>query len=153
MPKISDAIVSTEKDRAELDDVLGVRFGLGGDGLPVVLDAEVRPPQAQAVTDDTLVCIRGPCRHYAEVLVGLDAANRDQTFRERRRYCTALAAQQELMELTDGNVYECSLHEPRNFVGRVTGRVAKQPAWLALAVLLAGVLGFAFARSLSWIVR
>lgn len=69
--------------------------------------------QATSISPKNFVCLNGPCKHYAEVLVKYDSGNVDREFFQVRRYCKALSANNELMELTDSNIYRCSLHEKK----------------------------------------
>lgn len=136
MPVMSDPLALTEKEEkaGELDDVLGTAsFAEGADGLLLPgHSGEAAGARQLPVTARSMVCIDGPCRHYAEVEHEFEAANRDQTFRQVRRYCKALQAGGELMELTDANVFRCSLHSVAPLV-KARRLVAKTKGWLAKA--------------------
>lgn len=112
MPKVTDLINPKTED--EITDLLskgGSPFLASQTFLEPKLDVGKDGLQAQAISPENFVCLKGPCKHYAEVLVKYDAGNIDREFFQVRRYCKALSANNELMELTDGNIYRCSLHE------------------------------------------
>lgn len=114
MSKINDPL-SVRNDE-EISDLLakgGSPFFPSQTFLEPKLDLGKDGFQATSITPENFVCLKGPCKHYAEVLVKFDAGNVDKEFFQVRRYCKALSANNELMELTDGNIYRCSLHEKK----------------------------------------
>jgi hypothetical protein len=103
-----------------------VEVGMGPDGMPMIGGAS-RPP-ALGLFVESFVCNAAPahdghdprpkCAHLAQIVTdaegdfreaGDDIAKRPKRI---RRFCRALAAQSELMELSDTNVYACDLRDP-----------------------------------------
>lgn len=94
-----------------------VRMVPGADGMPTLAGATMNPSPPPGLTDENLVCIAGAgrpvCVHYRAVL--LDAHGTTSGFaqpKQLRRYCAKLASQSELMELSEVNVYACTVREP-----------------------------------------
>ncbi len=96
-----------------------VRMVPGPDGLPIP-SGEPRPP-AEWLTDDNFVCAsaveygRVACRYYAALLVPHEGQVKgfgNNKPKSLRRFCTKLAAQSELMELTETEVFACTLRDP-----------------------------------------
>lgn len=94
-----------------------VRMVPGADGLPVLAGATMNPPPPPGLTDENFVCIAGAdrdvCVHYRALL--LDAHGATAGFaqpKQLRRYCAKLASQSELLELSEVNVYACTVREP-----------------------------------------
>jgi hypothetical protein len=69
------------------------------------------PAPIPPATEETFVCLRGPCSFYWE---------RSEPFgdshRQRLRFCTYGP---ESVELTDGNVLACNRHQPPRLVNRL----------------------------------
>jgi hypothetical protein len=108
----------------ELDPVAYVQLGRvamvqapGGGALP----AGEPPAAAQGLTKDSLICLsdgngRQACQHYVALLTpaeGQFRGGKHQMLR-LRRFCTRLASQSELMDLTDSEVFACTMREPRD---------------------------------------
>lgn len=120
-----------------------VRMVPGPDGLPVPA-GEPRPP-AEWLTDDNFVCAAAPesgrpaCRHYAALLVPHEGQVKgfgNNKPKSLRRFCTKLAAQSELMELTETEVFACTLRDPPD-----PASAAKIEAFEAEQKRLAEILG------------
>jgi hypothetical protein len=100
---------------AELGEIRMVLAPDGGVMLPPGL-----PPQpADYLTADSFVCASTPerpvCAHYGAMLLPADGIVKG--FKQPlqiRRFCTRLAAQSELLELTDSSVYACTLRFPQD---------------------------------------
>lgn len=99
-----------------------------------VMVAPGEPAQpADYLTEDSFVCSSTPtrpvCEGYAAMLLPAEGIVRG--FKQPlqiRRFCTRLASQSELLELTDCTVYACTLRSPRdpNSAGRIEAFEAKQ---------------------------
>jgi hypothetical protein len=63
-------------------------------------------------TEQTFVCLRGPCRFYWE----REHPFGDGLHRQRLRVCTFGP---QAVELTDGNVLDCNRHEPPRLLRRL----------------------------------
>lgn len=85
------------------------------------------PPSVPAATPKTFVCLRGPCRHYWELVTFMAAGNPSGTFGEdglrdpdtgkpialpRQINRTCLAHPGTETELTEDMVYDCNLWDP-----------------------------------------
>jgi len=75
------------------------------------------PEPPEGLTTDNFVCSsapgRAPCRYYGALVLDAEGQIRgSHKPRQIKRYCTKLASQSELMELTDSNVYACTLRDP-----------------------------------------
>ena len=128
-------LVEGDQRPLELDPIAYVELGgvsvvTGPDGDPMIAGAEPRAPGI-GLFDDTFICnsvlgSRSPtgqvseprpkCEHLAQLVMDAMGGNRGLAEADRpkriRRFCRALAAQSELMDLTDANVYACDLREP-----------------------------------------
>ena len=94
-----------------------VQARIGPDGMPVLGGLVPLPPEG--LTEDNFVCSSAPagrstCRHLAQILRDAEGQFRGAPAPILRlyRYCRALAAQSELMELSEVEVYACSLRDP-----------------------------------------
>jgi len=100
-------------------DLGAAQMVIGADGMPVVA-GEPRPP-GEGLSRDNFICAadetagRAPCQYYAAVLLTAEGTikgfGKEQP-RALRRFCTKLAAQSELMELTETEVFACTLRSP-----------------------------------------
>ena len=94
---------------------------IGPDGMPVVAG------EARAVGDGlsgaNFVCAADPstgrpaCDYYAAVILTAEGTVKGfgkEKPRALRRFCTKLAAQSELMELTETEVFACTLRTPKD---------------------------------------
>lgn len=63
------------------------------------------------VNEDTLYCLRGPCKHYLEVIQRFDAGNTVGTLKKEPRLTNRFCTKHDL-ELTDQVVYECNHWHP-----------------------------------------
>lgn len=91
----------------------------GKDGLPVVANASIETTFGEGLTEDSLICTgagsRAPCEHYAALLQPAEGEFKGgEPLLQIRRFCTRLASATELMELTDVDVYACSLRKPQD---------------------------------------
>lgn len=84
------------------------------------------PPPLPPATPEHFVCLRGPCRHYWELVTEMPAGNPAETFgpdgltdqdgqpvqipRQITRTCTAHVGTE--TDLTDDNVYACNRWDP-----------------------------------------
>ena len=114
---------------AELGEIRMVPAPDGGVMLP-----PGQPPQpADPLTVDSFVCASTPtrpaCAHYGAMLLPADGVVKgfEQPL-QIRRFCTRLAAQSELLELTDSSVYACTLRFPQDpeSIARIEAFEAKQ---------------------------
>jgi hypothetical protein len=71
-------------------------FYKGDDGLPVPTN---------------FICLAGPCKHYAAILVDANVES-VEPMKLLRRFCRALATANELMEVSEGSIFACNLYEP-----------------------------------------
>jgi len=100
-------------------DLGAAQMVIGADGMPVV-SGEPRP-MSEGLSSSNFVCSadedagRPPCQYYAAVLLTAEGTikgfGKEQP-RALRRFCTKLAAQSELMELTETEVFACTLRSP-----------------------------------------
>jgi len=113
---------------AELDEMERATDGLLVDGLPSPVAADGLPSPVAGVvgeseplpewTEDVCPCLQGPCRHYWEISVHMDAGNAAGTWdalgirapRHVHRICTYSKEDTPLETL----VYECSRQEPED---------------------------------------
>lgn len=92
----------------------------GADGMPVMAGATMNPQPPPGLTEENFVCIAGKgrpvCIHYRAVLLDANGTNSGlgEPMKQLRRYCTKLASQTELMELSEVNVYACLVREPED---------------------------------------
>jgi hypothetical protein len=100
---------------AELGEIRMVPAPDGG----VMLTPGLPPQPADYLTADSFVCASTPtrpaCQHYGAMLLPADGIVKG--FKQPlqiRRFCTRLAAQTELLELTDSSVYACTLRSPQD---------------------------------------
>lgn len=84
------------------------------DGLPIApgLNVAAIPAPVAPATEETFVCLSGPCRWYWE----RDTSFGDGIHRQRLRYCTYGRA---TIDLTDNNVFLCNRHDPPRLLGRL----------------------------------
>ncbi len=94
---------------------------IGEDGMPVVA-GEPRPP-SEGLSANNFVCAadtstgRPACDYYAAVILTAEGTVKGfgaEKPRALRRFCTKLAAQSELMELTETEVFACTLRSPKD---------------------------------------
>lgn len=100
-----------------------------------VMIAPGEPAQpSDYLTEDSFVCASVPgkrpvCAGYAAMLLPAEGIVRGfEQPKQIRRFCTRLASQSELLELTDATVYACTLRSPPDEVsaGRIEAFEAKQ---------------------------
>lgn len=96
------------------DELVPAAIGPGGVFAPNLLQSEPLPE----ATEDTLVCLRGPCRHYLEIHQRVDSGNTVDTpgmpekgFVQINRYCTYPATDIDLM---DTCIYHCNTWDPQD---------------------------------------
>lgn len=104
------------------DDPNGSAVGvLGDDGLPYPLGISpgIAAPQAlPPATPDTVICLRGPCRHYWRIETNVDYGNPAGTFedlgveepRERNNRCTIQSGVE--WDMAGYDVYDCNRWDP-----------------------------------------
>lgn len=94
---------------------------IGPDGMPVVA-GETRAV-GDGLSSANFVCAADPgtgrpaCDYYAAVILTAEGTVKGfgkEKPRALRRFCTKLAAQSELMELTETEVFACTLRTPRD---------------------------------------
>lgn len=112
-----------EVSAANYVDLGAAQMVIGADGMPV-LAGEPRPA-GDGLSSSNFICAadqdtgRPPCQFYAAVLLTAEGTvkgfGKEQP-RALRRFCTKLAAQSELMELTETDVFACTLRSPVDFV-------------------------------------
>jgi hypothetical protein len=132
-----------ELDPAAYVELGAAEVGIGPDGLPLMAGGAPRAP-APGLTADRFVCASAPgrdvCVHLGQLL--LDAPGEyhgDDPAQEKpmrlARYCTRLAAQTELLDLTDTQVHACTLRQPPDPVSsaRIERFEARQRAIAAAA--------------------
>lgn len=100
-----------------------------------VMIAPGEPAQpSDYLTEDSFVCTSTPggrvaCIGYAAMLIPAEGIVRGfKQPKQIRRFCTRLASQSELLELTDATVYACTLRSPPDEVsaGRIASFEAEQ---------------------------
>lgn len=104
-------------------DLGAAQMVIGADGMPV-LSGNPRPI-GDGLSTSNFVCSadqsagRPACQYYAAVLLTAEGTikgfGKEQP-RALRRFCTKLAAQSELMELTETDVFACTLRSPVDLV-------------------------------------
>ncbi len=76
----------------------------------------LQPEPLPEITEETLVCLRGPCRHYVEIKKRFDAGNTkgslDHVPMQWLRFCKAIPGY--TLELTDENIYDCNQWAPQD---------------------------------------
>lgn len=94
---------------------------IGDDGMPV-LTGEPRA-LSEGLSGSNFVCAADPgtgrpaCDYYAAVILTAEGTVKGfgkEKPRALRRFCTKLAAQSELMELTETEVFACTLRTPKD---------------------------------------
>lgn len=132
MPKSDDAPEGTadlekalrtqrpmEVSPASYVDLGAAQMVIGADGMPTVA-GEPRPA-ADGLSSWSFICSADPatgrpaCKYSGSVLVtaeGMIKGFGKEQPRAIRRFCTKLAAQSELMELTEVEVFACTLRSP-----------------------------------------
>lgn len=76
------------------------------------LDVALMRAPALPATQETFICLSGPCRWYWE----RDMPFGDGCHRQRLRYCTNGST---TIDLTDTNVFSCNRHDPPRLLGRL----------------------------------
>lgn len=82
-----------------------ITMGVAPDGIPAPVDDQLDATRLSGhVSQDNLVCLAGPCRHYVERIVDDDGVEVVE------RFCLRLRAWAEPMRLGDACVEACSAH-------------------------------------------
>lgn len=102
-----------------MDTLLDTDFGPipispTGDFVPATSTFESEPiPEA---TEDNFICLRGPCRHYFEMVVHFAAGNTRGTLTSvpmlTKRSCARIVGYE--VDLTEEVVYRCNDWDPRS---------------------------------------
>lgn len=108
-----------EVSSANYVDLGAAQMVIGADGMPTVA-GEPRPA-ANGLSSWNFICTADPaigrpaCKYSGSLLVSAEGMIRGfgkEQPRAIRRFCTKLAAQSELMELTEVEVFACTLRSP-----------------------------------------
>lgn len=123
-PELDRAIKTQRKlqvSSADYVELGAAQMVIGADGMPVVA-GEPRPV-GDGLSSSNFVCAadastgRPACDYYAAVILTAEGTVKGfgpEKPRALRRFCTKLAAQSELMELTETEVFACTLRSPRD---------------------------------------
>ena len=120
----------TTDDRDSGADVAdAVTVPVGPDGVPTEAAAALYQgaPPIPTFTPENCICVRGPCRHYLEVTSHFDAANSEDVFRQRNRYC--LLPHGEPLDLVDDVVYDCNKWHPETYLPEAKCRQVDQETY------------------------
>ncbi len=109
-----------EVSSSQYVEIGAARMVIGADGMPEVAGGEPRPT-GDGLSTSNFVCSadvgRPACKFYAALLLTAEGTvkgfGKEQP-RALRRFCTKLAAQSELMELTETEVFACTLRSPQD---------------------------------------
>lgn len=107
-------------DDDDLDDPLNrlladeIELAPTPQGNSFVPNMPLMPEPIPAATPETMICLRGPCRHYMELTSLFQHGNTKNTLdhvpKQTNRFCRAIEGTD--IDLTDELVFECSNWEP-----------------------------------------
>jgi len=108
-----------EVSSAAYVDLGAAQMVIGADGMPVVVGSP--RDTGDGLSRSNFVCSadedagRPPCQFYGALLITAEGTVKGfgkEKPKALRRFCTRLAAQSELMELTETEVFACTLRSP-----------------------------------------
>lgn len=92
------------------DDLDGITFGQGPDGLPFPSVQTIQRAPLPPRTPENMVCLRGPCRHYWHLVTTGDFANTDGDFKQHHHVCLVNPGYETNLEGSD--VADCGKWDP-----------------------------------------
>lgn len=124
-------------DDDELDDPLNRLLAdetdlaptpIAGGFVPVM---PLEPEPIPEATPETMICLRGPCRHYMELQSMFQHGNTKGTLdhvpKQQNRFCRAIEGTD--IDLTDEVVYECTEWDPL-LKAETLARKVRRDQWL-----------------------
>lgn len=115
-------------NRLLAEEIVPIVPGPGGFMPSLPLVPEPIPP----ATPETMVCLRGPCKYYVEIVSMFQHGNTKGTLerapRQQNRFCRAIEGTD--IDLTDELVFECNTWEPL-LKAETLVRTARRAQWAA----------------------
>ena len=111
MPPLSSEREALSHDK--LQDEEPSPLPIGPDGAPTLAQPVLLDKIPEA-TVDTLICLRGPCKHYVQLTTMADVVQgiADHTLKQIERFCAVI--QGDAIDLTDQCVFDCSHWHPED---------------------------------------